>query len=288
MLPFTRESSAVAHLRVKAGHALEAAGDTAWLDVADVARFRIRGGSEIVVNPAQGADACDIRLFLLGSAFGVLLHQRGMLPLHANVLERDGLAIGFLGPSGAGKSTLAGYLGKHGFRVLGDDVCVATFDALGRPWAQPGIPRLRLWQEAMDALRIDAVATRVRNGLDKFVVPVKAVTRSFPLNRLYLLRSPAAQSSQKPFRRLSRTSAMGVLIANTYRGGYVPILNQSEAHWRSCMRLSATLPVFETHRAAHFSDLDLQCAAVLRHLRNSGSLSDGDGNREPPPSSLSI
>ncbi|MGI4730626.1 MAG: hypothetical protein ACRYFW_02615 [Janthinobacterium lividum] len=57
-----------------------------WMDVPDVARILVWSGREIVVDPAPRADDAAIRAFLLGSAMGALLHQRGLLPLHASAV----------------------------------------------------------------------------------------------------------------------------------------------------------------------------------------------------------
>ena len=44
-----------------------------------VATFLVRNGCEIVVDPAPGAAEALVRIYLLGSALGVLLQQRGRL-----------------------------------------------------------------------------------------------------------------------------------------------------------------------------------------------------------------
>src|SRR5690242_18684681 len=67
------------------------------LVVPKVGRYRIQSGSSITVETHPGVPDRNVRLFLLGSAFGALLHQRGMLPLHANAIEIGGKAIAFMG-----------------------------------------------------------------------------------------------------------------------------------------------------------------------------------------------
>src|SRR4051812_25201168 len=121
------------------------------LTIPDVARYRIEGGREIVVDSGPEVPERNVRLYLLGSAFGALLHQRGLLPLHANAIEVEGKAVAFMGASGSGKSTLAAWFHDRAHRIVADDVCVLRFDELGGAMAQPGLPRLRLWDEALEA-----------------------------------------------------------------------------------------------------------------------------------------
>jgi hypothetical protein len=127
---------------------MQVADGTVQLNVHDVARYRIRDGREITVEPEPDSTQRNVRLFLLGSAIGVLCHQRGLLPLHANAIVANGSAVAFVGGSGAGKSTLAAHFSRAGYQVLCDDICVVSCDESGRPFAWPGLPRLKLWQEA--------------------------------------------------------------------------------------------------------------------------------------------
>jgi hypothetical protein len=113
----------------------------AQFSIPDVARYAVLDGRRITVDPADGADPKNVRLYLLGSAMGLLLHQRGVLPLHANAVEIEGRAFAFMGPSGAGKSTLAAWFHDQGYRVVADDVCAVQFDGRSRPTVSQGLPR---------------------------------------------------------------------------------------------------------------------------------------------------
>ena len=62
------------------------------ISIPEIGRFRISGGNEISIEPVAGVPDRNLRLYLLGSVFGALLHQRGLLPLHANAVEIDGRA----------------------------------------------------------------------------------------------------------------------------------------------------------------------------------------------------
>ena len=77
------------------------------LKISRVARYLVSDGNEIIVDPEPDADLSAIRLFLFGSAFGALLHQRGILPLHGSAIVTSRGAVVFAGVSGSGKSALA-------------------------------------------------------------------------------------------------------------------------------------------------------------------------------------
>jgi hypothetical protein len=83
------------------------AGHQFLLHVPNVARFLLNSGNLIVVAPESDASAADVPIFILGTVFGILLHQRRQIVLHASAVEVNGKAVVFCGSSGAGKSTLA-------------------------------------------------------------------------------------------------------------------------------------------------------------------------------------
>lgn len=93
---------------------LQVGDDAVLLTVANTPRYLVRGGREIVVDPLPGGSERNLRLFLLGSVLGILCHRRDLLPLHANAIVANGVAVAFAGPSGAGKSTLAAHFQRAG------------------------------------------------------------------------------------------------------------------------------------------------------------------------------
>lgn len=139
------------------------------IDVPDVGRYACSDGSRITLEPAPGASDDALRLFLLGSALGCLLSQRGLLVLHGNAFVVDGGCAVVLGHSGAGKSTLAAEMHRRGHVVLSDDV--VPVDPAGR--AVPGWPRIKLWQDALDRLGLTSSGLdRVHDRFAKFHVPL--------------------------------------------------------------------------------------------------------------------
>ena len=242
-------------------------GDEALLVIPPAGRFLTRSGREMLVEPAAGVSPRNLRLYLLGSAFGAILHQRGLLPLHANAVIVEGRAIGFMGHPGAGKSTLAAWFHDRGFDVLADDVCVVTTGPDGIPLAHPGIPRLRLWREALEAGGRDASAyERSFDDMDKYTVPtdLERVLPAVPLSHLYLLEKAEGSPS---IDRLEGSAAVEAMIANTYRGAYVRLMGHSRDHMLACAGLARTIPVFRARRRWGYDSFDSEGAALEAHAR---------------------
>ncbi len=245
-------------------------GTAALLAIRDVARYWIDAGREIVVEPAPGAPERNLRLFLLGSAFGALLHQRGLLPLHANAIEFEGRAVAFMGHSGAGKSTIAAWFLDRGHRVLADDVCVVTLDGEGQPIAHPGIPRLRLWREAIEATgRAAADYEHAFDDMDKYNVPTPRRTERapLPLSHIYLLRRAPEGAAAPAVERLLGVEAVDALVANTYRGGFLKTIGGTGRHLSQCLSLIARAPLYRAERLWGFDAFEEQAARIEDHVR---------------------
>jgi hypothetical protein len=250
-------------------------GADALLVIPNIGRFLTRGGREMLVEPEAGVSPRNLRLYLLGSAFAAILHQRSLLPLHANAVVVEGRAIGFMGHPGAGKSTLAAWFHDRGFDVLADDVCVVTPGPDGHPLAHPGIPRLRLWREALEAGGRDASAyERSFDDMDKYTVPtdLERLLPAVPLSHLYLLEKAEDEPSVT---RLEGSAAVEAMIANTYRGAYVRMMGLTCQHLLACAELARTVPVFRARRRWGYESFDAEGAALEAHARR---LIDGAGS----------
>src|SRR5262245_57475467 len=91
------------------------------LTIKDVAKYFILEGREIRIERSANSREEDIRVFLLGSVLGALMHQRNILTLHASAIRCSRGAVLFMGPSGYGKSTLAGSMLQRGYSMIADD-----------------------------------------------------------------------------------------------------------------------------------------------------------------------
>lgn len=232
------------------------------------ARYLVRDGSEITISPKPGRSERDIRAYLLGSAIGAICHQRGILPLHANAVEAAGEAVAFAGPSGAGKSTLAAHFRRRGLKVLCDDVCAVSFDAGGRPMAWPGIPRIKLWSDALDAFgRASGDLERVFDREDKFSLPFPhdPLHSALPLSRIFVL-TRAGEGEAPAIRPLSGAQAFDAILGNVYRQEYAAALGQSKILFANVVSLLGRSQVYAAERAWGFDVFEAEAASLERQL----------------------
>ncbi|MDP4203103.1 MAG: hypothetical protein Q8861_10430 [Bacteroidota bacterium] len=144
-----------------------------WLTVDKVAIYRVQNGHKITVFPVSDIDAASIQLFLNGSAFGAVLHQRGIIPFHGCSFELNQKGIIICGYSGAGKSSVTAAFCQQEARFINDDITPVTIDESGI-WIMPIRTRIKLWDDALTALSIGVEnLEKIRPSMQKFYVPVE-------------------------------------------------------------------------------------------------------------------
>lgn len=249
------------------------AGDRFLLRIPGIARFLLRGGAELTIAPENGTPFEDIAIFVIGTVFGILLHQREQVVLHASAVCVDGKAVLFCGPSGAGKSTMAAVLGKHGYAMLTDDVCAITTDAAGTLLAQPDGRQLKLWSSAVE--RLDLAARRgapVRDKLEKFYVePAAASAEALPVGAVYILREtrPSVRDGIEP---LNLADAARLVRKNAYRPRLVRAMQQNAHYLRSAAAIADKAGFFFLCRRLEFAVMPQVVARLEEHWRVLGLL----------------
>jgi hypothetical protein len=248
---------------------VQISGDRVLVRIPGIGRYLVRAGREVLVDPEPGAEDCDVRVFLLGSAFGALYFQLGFFPLHASVVVIEGRAVAFAADSGGGKSTMAAWMHRRGYAVLCDDVCVVRFDADGRPIAYPGIRRLKLWQDALthfqfahDRLQRDYLRK------DKFQVPLLDgfSSESVRLSDLFFLEyiSDEAAPSVEP---IHPARGLPLVRDHTYRYQYISGLDLAESHFEDCARILRSVRLYRLLRPRRLSRLPDCEARILDTVR---------------------
>ena len=247
------------------------AGDRFLLRIPDFARFLLIAGREVVFEALPGVALSELSGFLIGTVFGMLLHQRGYVVLHASAVRVNDRAVLFCGPSGSGKSTLAAALAQRGFPLVTDDVCALTLDAAGTPIVQSDGRRLKLWEEAIAKLDLaDRRGGRVNSRTEKFFVePSASHAEALPLGAVYMLREanpPHAAGIERP----TAVDAAILLRRNAYRPNIVARVGQRENYFLAAGQVGNTHGVFHLTRVRDFAAMPEVIAMLQRHWSDIG------------------
>ena len=227
------------------------------LTIPGVGRYHVLEGSEIRVEPFGQAEEQDVRLFLLGSAFGAIHLQRGHFPLHASAVVIGGTAVAFAGDSGAGKSTMAAWMNAHGHPLLCDDVCVIRAAKDQPPMAFPAFPRMKLWKDALGKMdRETGGLQKDYSRTDKYHLPVDGhfAGEPVPLGKILFLRY-STETAGARIEDIPPSHAVPLLRNNTYRFQFISGLDLTERHFENCISIARSVP-------AHYLDRPRQLSMV--------------------------
>ena len=203
--------------------------------------YVVRAGRRIEYAPAPGLSESAVRVPLLGVCMGVLLHQRGLLILHASAVTVGSGAVVFVGEKGSGKSTAAAALVERGHDLLSDDVTALSIEDVA-PTVLPGIAAIKLWPDSLEAVGRDpATAPTLYENVEKriFQPSELAEPHARPLRCVYVLE-PGEQVSSAP---MPTHKAFSELVRHTYAARFLGHAAASPAHFEQCATVLRTVKV---------------------------------------------
>ena len=256
------------HFGRNVGHfSHELSPEVYYLYIEGTARYLISHGNDIVVDSLAEADERNVSLFLLGSAFGVLLHQRNLLPLHASTVKVGEHCIAFIGESGAGKSTLAALLDRSGLSVMGDDLCPVGINRSHEPETWASFPRIKLWSDVLGRLNYDP-QTLTRDSVqdDKYHVPLQGdpVKECMPLTHIYLLGT-TKNRLRTEIEEITGNRAMQALLNNVYRSELLTSEHHRERIFHQCATIVNGTTLFRLDRHMDLAEMDKVVADLYAH-----------------------
>ncbi|MDB5707271.1 MAG: Serine kinase of the HPr protein regulates carbohydrate metabolism [Sphingomonas bacterium] len=249
------------------------AGDRFLISIPGVIRMLLIGGREILYEPEGSTSAEEAAIFISGTGFGILLHQRGRIVLHASAVRVRDSAVLFCGPSGAGKSTLAAGLVDAGYDLVTDDFCGISIHADGTPWVEPDGRQLKLWQHSIDRLSLaERRAAPVRPELEKYYVEPRAATAAaLPLAAIYVLRE--ARPPHQPGIVRPNIVDGGLMVRNNaYRPVMVRRMAQADLYFQAAATISQRAGVFTLTREMNFNSFPTVIGWLEAHWREVGLL----------------
>ncbi|WP_276134902.1 hypothetical protein [Polluticoccus soli] len=219
-------------------------------NVQNTARYLVTNDNLIEIDEHPQSETAAVRIYALSTLFGVILHRRNLLALHASAVNVNGKAVLFSGNSGVGKSTLAlGFL-KKGYEVINDDISAIQFDADSVPFVYSGYQHLKLWPSSLELYEHSAESlTKLRNSLDKYSFPInRSQQREYPIKAIFMLE--ACDEEQPRMEMLTTFQKLELLRLNTFRPALVDKLGKRTEHFKLSSTIIGNVPVFKLFRPA--------------------------------------
>jgi hypothetical protein len=237
------------------------------LKVDQIARYLVSGGSEIIVEPHPAAAAKDVRLYLLGSAIGALLHQRGVWPLHGSAVAIERGAILFVGARGMGKSTLVGAFHRRGYQALADDVCAITVGDNGVSQMWPAYPHLKLLADSVVKLGGEpGQLTRAHNVQEKYDFPMQHFGSDPEIVQAVYVLNKSDEQEYVHLMPLKGFDKVQELTANTYRLYFLAGMQLAPQHFQQAQALARQARVVRVIRPKQPFLLDELADMIERDL----------------------
>lgn len=234
-----------------------------YLQIHDTARYLVIDKQKILVHPEPGVTEEAIRIYLLGTCMGIVLLQRGFLPLHGSSIATPNGGVLFLGDSGMGKSTIAAAFCKKGYTLISDDICSISPGNTTTVMLHPAFPQLKLCEDSLKELSITVSASaQISGDVEKFRVVNRSQFQLAPLsiNKIFILGKADIQHIQITL--LEGVEKFTKLTDNIYRGIFIEQLELSTQQFQYCALLSNATRMYQVIRPTDSFDLDALVAAI--------------------------
>lgn len=235
--------------------------------VPEIGAYEIIGGNVIIVDPEKEAKDSEIQLFLLGSAFGFLMHQQGVFPLHGSTVDLGCSCLTLVGHSGAGKSSLASGFVERGFKLLTDDVSrIGLKDGIRHVY--PSYPSQKIWKDAVSHMGIDYNPdNRILNRFDKFYVNNRERFSDDPQPLKAVIEITPADVTEPILVRPEKRDVLSSLIAHSYRQEMMGDHTDLRSHLQFCSELAMAVPVYRLLRPLEGFTVREQIRTIIESLK---------------------
>lgn len=234
--------------------------------IKDVGRILVAHGENITFEPLAGVEPVFTQLALLNLGMGALLHQRGVLALHASAIATQQGAVLFCGHRRAGKSTLAAGLRQRGWSLVCDDKAAINLDG-EHVMVLPSFPELRLWRDAIEHLGVTGKTVKQMPKMDKFNLELEGGFHGtpLPLRAVYLLEPE--ETNRITLMPLTGMDKFQTLQRHTYANQFLKSLGLLPAHFRLASVIAQQIPITRITRPNQVNLLDELVDRIDAELR---------------------
>lgn len=239
----------VVKIDIERGQRCKFSKNQIWFCIKETAIYYICNGKTIVVEPYNNYDEEKVRIFLLGSALGMLLIQRNIVAIHGSAIEINGRVVVITGESGSGKSTLAAAFLTKGYAFLADDVSAVTIDKDEEYLVNPAYPKQKLCLDAIKKLELNMdkflMIDTERNKFSAFINN-NFINHSAPLRTVIELS--VGDVNIPEINKVQGMDKLRVIIKNIYRTELLNYIGFDQIFFKSCIDLASKVEVYRIIR----------------------------------------
>jgi hypothetical protein len=218
------------------------------MNVEGVGRFYASGGNYIslILNPK--ATKANIELYLNGSTYGAILHQRKIMPMHGSCFVYNNKGIMLCGDSGAGKSSLTASFVIDGNEFLTDDVTPILISK-NKPFIWTMSDRIKLWEDSLKQLKQNSEGLhKINPETEKFYYPLKPYKDStYLLHHIFLIE--IHEKSTILFQEITGAKKVTALRKEIYRLEYMQGMPENEAcYFKNLAEISKNIKITKLFR----------------------------------------
>lgn len=220
-----------------------------YLHIKDIAHYYVADGKRIIIESEIESDIEQVKIFLLGTCFGILLKQRNIIAIHGGAIVINGHGIIITGHTGAGKSTLTSALREEGFSFLADDVSALGNDLKGDSIIYPTYPQQKLCRDAMMRMNYDTSKFKVIDASrGKYAIPLTKSFLSFPTTLKSIYEVNTCESSSVEITELFGNEKIKTILRNIYRVEVIGYLGFEPLYFKKCVEIAKTVSVYKIRR----------------------------------------
>lgn len=213
--------------------------------IKNIASFYIISGEKIFIEKNKEANYEDIKDYLLGNVFSILLIQRGILALHGGCVVKKDRAVLVSGESGAGKSTLIAALLSKGYKFLTDDLSVIDIDKSMIPRVQPSYPQQNLCEDIMNTFKYkkhDYI--KIKDEIGKYKIPLDKYFFDKAIDLNVMVQLEIADIEEILTTEVKGKEKMDIIFKNIYKNKFLGQLNADRKYFENYMHFVRNTKVY--------------------------------------------
>jgi len=237
--------------------------------------FDISGGRSIVIDPhGLPAESSILVTYILGSAFGAIGMQRGLVPFHGAAVCIGGSAAIIAGFSGSGKSAILSALVMDGYKYLADDVSMVVLKD-GTPFALPSYPQRKITED--DATEAGECLTdasyRKEEGRVKYAIrrPSEWLDEKLPVSCIVEIY-PELRENYPQFRpeinRINGHASLNLLIRCVYRPRFASGVGAAPERLTQLLKIASRVKVYRLVRPREGYPIRETARVIIDHCFN--------------------